>query len=164
MKVLKLVALLPLCLAAACGEESDPAKDAADVAEIREMYDNPPAVPIEPQRISYTDVENNNLFGAGCGFAPKNGLSVIAMAQAERGFLKLKDEIITLSPDKGGETLPMASWQHYSGADFAFTLKKTSDVSEESGVETTSWPGSLTITDRQEKVVYEAEGTLQCGA
>ncbi|QNE04215.1 hypothetical protein [Croceicoccus marinus] len=155
---------VPALLTSACGEERDPAQEAADVAEIRAMHDNPPAVPVDPQRISYSDIEKNDLFGAGCGFAPENSLSVIALAQPERGFLKLDGEILTLSPDKGGASLPMDSWQNYSGSDYAFELTRTSETGEESGMEATSWPGSLRISDRQGKTVYEAGGTLQCGA
>ena len=157
-------AAVPALLTAACGEETDPAQEAADVAEIRAMHDNPPAVPIDPERISYTDIEKNNLFGAGCGFAPENSLSVIALAQPERGFLKLDGRIVTLSPDKGGASLPLDSWQNYSGSEYAFELKRSSETGEESGVESTSWPGSLRISDTKGKTVYEAEGTLQCGA
>jgi hypothetical protein len=149
---------------AGCGDNRSPAQDAADVAEIRAMHDNPPAVPIDPERISYTDIEKNDLFGAGCGFAPETSLSVIALAQPERGFLKIDGAIVTLSPDKGGASLPMSSWQSYAGSDYAFELKQLPGEGEESGVESTSWPGSLTITDAKGKAVYQSEGTLQCGA
>ena len=155
---------VPALLTSACGEQRDPAQEAADVAEIRAMHDNPPAVPIDPERISYSDIERNNLFGAGCGFAPANSLSVIALAQPERGFLKLDGEIVTLSPDTGGASLPLDSWQSYSGSDYAFELTRSSETGEQSSVEATSWPGSLRISDRQGKTVYEADGTLQCGA
>lgn len=157
--------VIPALMLAGCGgEERDPAGDAADVAEVRAMHDNPPAVPVEPQRISYNDIEKNDLFGAGCGFAPANGLSVIALAQPERGFLKLDGEIVTLSPDKGGDPLPLGSWQAYAGSDYGFELRQTGEDGEQSGMETTSWPGSLTITDVNGKTVYEAAGTLQCGS
>lgn len=158
------VAVLAATSTAACDENRDPAQDDADVAEIRAMHDNPPAVPIDPQRISYADIEKHDLFGAGCGFAPANSLSVIALAQHDRGFLKLEDSIVTLSPDKGGASLPLDSWQTYAGSDYAFELRQLTAESEPSGVEASSWAGSLTITDVKGKVVYEARGTLQCGA
>ncbi len=161
---LTMLAIPALMLAGCGGEERDPAADAADVAEVRAMHDNPPAVPIEPQRISYSDIERNDLFGAGCGFAPANSLSVIALAQPERGFLKLDGKIVTLSPDKGGASLPLDSWQDYAGSDYAFTLMRTGVDGEDTGMENTSWPGSLIITDVKGKTVYEAEGTLQCGS
>ncbi len=159
-----ITATLPLLALAACGEESTPAEDAADVAQVREIHDNPPPVPVDPERISYNDIEKNNLFGAGCGFAPANSLSVIALAQPENGYLKLKGEIIHLSPDKGGAELPMSSWQNYAGEKFAFELKQLPGEGEESGVESTSWPGALTITNAKDQTVFQAEGTLQCGA
>ena len=82
----------------------------------------------------------------------------------ERGFLKLDGKIVTLSPDKGGASLPLDSWQDYAGSDYAFTLMRTGEDGEDTGMENTSWPGSLSITDVKGKTVYEAEGTLQCGS
>lgn len=151
-------------LLAGCGEDrEDPRKANADVAEIEAMHDTPPIQPVSPEPISTTDMDKNSLFGAGCGFAPGNGLAVVFLAQANHGFIKTDDRIAALAPDKGSERLPMDGYQQYDGREFSVTLvPKRTDGGGGDGSTTLQYPGTMVIRDLKERVVYRAEGTLGC--
>lgn len=159
-----LLGLGALALLAGCEEAPDPAKVAADVAEIEAMHDMPAVQAVTPERISYTDIEKNNLFGAGCGFAPDGGLAIVFLAQEDHGFLKLDDKILDISPDKGSAKLPMPGYEKYGGGEFTVALSVDQTGGEQEGIESTKFPGSMTVRDSKDRVVYEKTGTLGCGS
>ncbi|MBB3991199.1 hypothetical protein [Croceicoccus naphthovorans] len=165
MRAMALGALAGAVLLAGCEDGSDPAKDAADVAEIEAMHDMPPADMLKPERISYTDIEKNNLFGAGCGFAPEDSTAILFLAQEKHGFVKLDKRIVTLSPDVGSTELPMKAYGKYDGKEFAaeLTIDQAAD-GEQSGIETTQYPGKLVLHDTKGRTVFERTGTVGCGA
>lgn len=158
--------LTTLALAlAGCGDSApDPEAVAADVAEIEAIHDTPPVQPVSPERISYTDIEKNNLFGAGCGFAPDGGMAIMFLAQESHGFIKLDDKIVTLAPDKGSAPLPLGAFAQYVGREFSVALELDQTKGEQDGIETTKFPGKMTIRDMKERVVYDADGTIGCGS
>ena len=159
------IAILASALAlAGCGERSDPAQDAADVAEIRAEHDMPPVELIAPERISYTDIEANNLFGAGCGFAPEGSLAVLFLAQEDHGFLKLDERIRTLAPDKGSAELPMQAYSRYTGKEYTVKIAIDGGEGEQEGIELTKWPGTIRIRDYKDRVVFEKTGLVGCGS
>lgn len=153
-----------LALLTGCGDAADPAADAADVAEIRAEHDMPPVVPFDPERISYTDIEANNLFGAGCGFAPEGSLSVIFLGQEDHGFVKLDGRIVTFAPDKGSAELPLRSWSRYTGKEHSIEIGIAPGEGEPDGIETSKWPGTMTVRDYKDRVVFEKAGVLGCGS
>lgn len=162
MRAKIIMALGAASLLASCGDNSDPAQNAADVAEVEAI--NNAAQPISPERISYTDIETNNLFGAGCGFAPENSIAVLFLAQEERGFLKLDGDILALAPDKGSARLPVSSYAKYDGKDYVVELSLDATKAAQEGIELAKWPGRMTVHDANGRTVYESTGLVGCGS
>lgn len=167
MRAMALAMVTGLVLAA-CSGEAGPAQnaaDAADVAEIEAMHDRPPVQPISPERISYTDIEQNDLFGMGCGFAPEGRLAVMFLAQDNHGFLKLDGQIRALAPDKGSARLPMSAWSQYDGKEYTVAIAIDDGIEDpQEGIRKAQYPGSLTIRDAHERIVFEKTGIVGCGA
>ena len=66
---------IPLLLAlglAACADEPTEEERAAAVAEV-EAHQTPPPEQLEPGAIRYREIEEYDLYGAGCSFAPAGG-------------------------------------------------------------------------------------------
>ena len=86
------VALLALV---ACSAEPSEEERQAAVAEV-EANQTPEPEELVLERIGYPDIEQNDLYGAGCNFAPDGGgMGAVAIAMAEEGYLKRKGEILT---------------------------------------------------------------------
>ncbi|WP_144094821.1 hypothetical protein [Croceicoccus sediminis] len=149
---------------AACSDGSDPAQDAADVAEIEAMHDMPAIEQISPQHIRYPDIEKNNLFGASCGFAPGNSMKVLFLAQDEHGYMKLDDKIVTLAPDKGSAELPLTGFSKYDGKEFSVTITLDENGKSSEGIEQTKWQGRMVVRDHKDRVTFDREGLVGCGA
>ncbi|WP_239805905.1 hypothetical protein [Croceicoccus hydrothermalis] len=151
---------------AACGDGAsfDPARDAADVAKIRATHDTPPVMPIAPERISYSDVEDNNLFGVSCAFAPGNGMAVMMMAMPDRAYMKLDGKIVSFAADKGSAAMPLGTWAQYDGREYAIRIAQPEGEAPQDGISRVSWNGSIAVVDGRNRPVYEESGTLQCGS
>ena len=151
-------------LLAACSDGSDPAGDAADIAEIEAMHDMPAIEQITPEHISYPDIEKNNLFGVSCGFAPGNSMRVLFLAMDEHGYMKLDGKIVTLAPDEGSAELPVTGYTRYDGKEFSVTLALDAGGEAQEGIELTKWRGRMTVRDHKDRVTYDKDGLVGCGA
>lgn len=142
-----LVASLAL---AGCGGAEEP------VAEVEEAD---PA----PERILYSDIEENGLFGASCAFAAGGGLGAIAIAMQDAGFIKYDGEIVRLPPYGEGHSLNPPEI-NYSGENYAFSLRldEESERPRESGGR--EFDAQLQVRARDGTTVYESDGLAQCGA
>ena len=159
------MALAGLLILSACNEKApDPDAVEDDVQEVREMHDNPPPTPIDPDRITYADIEKHGLFGAGCGFAKGGGLSVIMQAQPERAFMIVDGRLIEFAADKGSESLPLSTWSQYDSSAYALEIERNSREVSETGIERITWPATLTVLDAKGRQVFASEGSLQCGS
>ncbi len=151
---------------AGCGQGSDdPISDAAETAEAIEASEAPPPVKITPQIMTSSDFQQNEIFGAGCSFkseAKKN--EAIAMAMSDAGYLKLDNEVVRLSPDAGSSENPLGSRVKYDGLEYSFRLETKQAEAIQSVSETMDFPATLTISDAQDRVVFERDGVAQCGA
>ena len=164
MPRLALGTVLGLLALTGCSDASDPAQDAADVAEIRAMHDNPGVVPVSVGRIGYPEIEKYGLFGMGCAFAPGTSIAVTVVAQREHAFMIIDDVLITFAADKGSTELPMQAWSHYDAKDYSLRLEREEGAEAQDGIESLSWPGSVTLTDAQGRAVYSESGKVQCGS
>lgn len=162
-----LLLLTPLLLGA-CSDDVTPAEqariDAAKIAAV-ERANIVPADPVSPQKILYPDMEANDLFGAGCAFAPDGGgLGAIALTQGEVAYLKLENEIVRFAADKGSAQAPLATWEKYDGKVHSFRLTFGSGEQKASGIDTVDYPAKLTIRNGRDQIVYAADGLAQCRA
>ena len=161
MRIAIPMALLAL---AACSSEPTEEERQAAVAEV-EATQSPPPLSIEPQPILYPEIEANDLYGAGCSFAPDGGgLGAVAIAMAETGYLKLEDAIVELAADTGSAELPYLARSEYDGTTYSFRLTIDEQSGAPSGDETSDYSGELTVFDPQDRSVYQATGIVQCGA
>jgi len=163
---MRLLLVLSLMGLAACGPspEEDAAQRARDVAEVR-ANQAPPPEQLMPEPILYPDIEENNLFGAGCNFVPEGGgMGAIALAQAGEGYMKRNGAVLTFAADKGSAQQPLGSWRKYDGKEYGFILDLDSEMGEQDGMETVNFPARLTVRDGRGDTVYESAGTAQCGS
>ena len=144
--------------------EEQAADDARDVAIVRANQEPPPEE-LEPQAILYPDIEEHDLFGAGCSFVPEGGgLGAIAIAMENEGYMKRGEAILKFAADLGSAELPYLARRKYDGLDYSFTLDLEDNDGEKSGMETVDYPARLAVKDGQDRVIYESDGMAQCGA
>ncbi|WP_228243938.1 hypothetical protein [Porphyrobacter sp. GA68] len=144
------VSVLALC-AAACGQSGE-----------REG-----AVPqaLELEAITFADIEREDMFGAGCSFAPAGGgIAALAIAQSDAGYLKIAGEVVRFTPDTTSDELPLGARERYAGSSMTFQLLVRQEEASPSGYETVNYPGRLIVQDRAATVRYDSAGTVQCGA
>ena len=159
----KAVLMLAVALAA-CSSEPTEEERAAAVAEV-EANRTPAPEELELGQIRYREIEQHDLYGAGCSFAPDGGgLAAVALAMADTGHFIRGDELVTLAADKGSAELPYLARRKYDGKAYSMVLDLDEAAGEQSGDETSDYPATLTIRDRYEQVVYEQSGIAQCGA
>lgn len=163
------LALIPLVMIAACDEglspEEQAARDAQDVAAVAASNAAPPPPqPIRPQVIGYPDIEKYNLFGAGCSFAPGNSMGAVVLAQDDTAYIKLDGDLVRFASDSGSSELPMGTRTQYDGKEYQLELAPEEEKGTVSGEETMNYPGFAIIRDANDQVVYQADGTIQCGA
>jgi hypothetical protein len=151
-----------------CGEQGAAEKAASDTRDIAKVEAaqkmRPPAQPIAPEPITLADIEANALSGVGCEFALAVDGEPIAVMGEEKGAIKLAGLVAILAADTGSTKFPSMSFEKYSGRGHAIQLTKGPGDGEAVGNESARWPGSLTIRDPYDRVVYFAPGVLLCGA
>ncbi len=156
--------LLLAFVLAACSNEPTEEERAAAVAEV-EANQTPAPEQLELGAIRYREIEQHNLFGAGCSFAPEgSGLSAVALAMSDTGHFLRGSELITLAADKGSTELPYLARRKYDGKAYSMTLDLDEGEGEQVGEEVSDYPATLTIRDTNEQVVYRKTGVAQCGA
>lgn len=161
MRIAIPVALLAL---AACSAEPSEEERQAAVAEV-EANQTPVPEELALEPIDYPDIEQNDLYGAGCNFAPDGGgMGAVAIAMAEKGYLKRKGEILTFAADSGSTELPYLARSKYDGKAYSFLLAIDEASEAPTGMETSDYSGELTVEDQYGGVVYQATGIVQCGA
>ena len=161
MRIAISLALLAL---AACAEEPTEQERQAAVAEV-EANQAPAPEELALETIGHPDIEQQEIYGAGCSFAPDGGgMGAVAIAMAEEGYLKRKGEILTFAADSGSRELPYLARSKYDGKAYSFSLDIDEASEAPSGMETSDYSGELTVEDQYGGVVYQATGIVQCGA
>ena len=166
---MRVATLLPIVLlVSACGaDEPSPAEkaraDDADVAAVKAAQVPPPS-PVTPERILYPDIERYDLFGAGCNFAPKGSMAAIVLAQAAHGYMKIDGKLEAFAPDAGSGDLPLGAKGKYTAGAWSFVLDLAAEEGEQSGSETVNFPAHLVLRNDRDQIVYETDGTAQCGS
>lgn len=154
---------LPILLLwlAACDRPSPEEKarqDARDVAMVEAAQKvQPPVQRLGPQPIPQIDIDRYGLTAPGCSFVPAGAASPdpVLLAGDVRGFLKIGENIVILAADRGSPALPHGGYEKYSGRGHWLQLTRG-----EGGGEVL--PGSLTVRDKFDRVVYFSAGQLTC--
>jgi hypothetical protein len=127
------------------------AQDARDVAWVEAAQKvHPPIQPLDPQTLSPAVRRLYKLTANGCEFqsVPPSGFDPIFVAGQAKAILRVQDEPIVFAADTGSAKLAAGVHRKYAARAF------WAELSDE--------PGSLTIHDRWDRVVYAAAGTLTC--
>ena len=154
------LALLAVMVLAGCNEK-EPSDEQA-IAAVEAAQDNkPPVQPIVPQAILYPDITQNSLHGTGCAFvAEGGGMGAVLLAQDERAYIKVEGSIVALASDAGSARMPNGSWSRYTGKEYALVIAAQGTAIPASDAD--KFGGTLVISDRFERPVYQASGNFQC--
>lgn len=121
--------------------------------------------PLDLAPVTFADIERENLFGAGCSFAPAGGgIGALAIAQNDAGYLKINDRVERFEADMNSAELPLGARQRYAGSAYSFKLQIEQVAGEKSGYETVNYPGRLIVRSEAGEVVFESGGVVQCGS
>jgi hypothetical protein len=164
--VIAMLLLLPACEREPTPEEQAKA-DARDIAMVEAAQNRkPPLIPVQPGQITFGELQQNRMTGAGCAFLPNGGEdgNPVLYGDASRAVMKLNGDFEVFASDKGSAEQPYGTRAHYSGK--AYDLRLTSEPGEgrPSGEESATWDAGITLRDRFNRIVYSANGTLSCGA
>lgn len=164
--------LLALGLAlASCGEPEPepqtPEEDARDIAMVEAAQDrHPPVRKLVPQPISFAEIEKMQISGAGCGFVPQGAQArdAVLVTTSETGLLKAGGQLVTLASDTGSAEFPYGTRKIYTAKAMWLELEKGGGEGEALGEEAVRWPGTLTVRDQWDRIIYQSAGSLDCGA
>ena len=130
-------------------------------AAVEEVAAGPP----EPEKLLYQDIENADIVGASCGFAPTGGgVGAIAIAMRDGGYMKIEGVLHKLAPMIENMELGPPEMK-YVGDDYALglTFDAESERSHGEGAGR-EYDAELLITATDGTKIYEGPGLVQCGA
>ena len=173
MRVLFLPVLSLGLLSAACSKAPRQSDEQAVAQVEAAQNERAPAREVAPEPILYPDIMQGKLIAAGCNFvADGGGMGAILMAQADRGVIKLGGHLVALAADKGSARMPLGSWSHYVGRDYALTFTRieggSASASASAGtpsggsVQAQTFRAQVVISDADARAVYAAKGEAQC--
>ncbi len=167
--MLRIFTVAAVLLLSGCGSSETPvqkkAADAADVAAVEAIQKvAPPIKPITLQPMTLAEITSKNLSGAGCSFSTTSAAEPLVLALVGRAIIKFDDATTVLVSDNGGTKLEMGAWEHYVGKAYTLTLKRVPGEGQPVGEESMRYAGELTVRDAWDRVIYSAQGPLECGS
>lgn len=159
----RIMAFGALALLAACQRTSPAEKaasDARDVAQVEAAQKlQPPAQPIVPEPMNAASRAMFNLTKAGCDFLPATRQSddPVFIAGQVKGLLLVRGQPLVLAVDSGSPELGFGAHERYTARENWAQLTKGPAAAGGD-----RWPGSLTIHDRFERIVYFSAGEFTC--
>ncbi len=134
---------LPLALLlAACSSEVPPEE---------------PRISVNPQPITYQDIEENALQGASCAYASGKSVAPLVMAMTDRAVMKIDGRIVPFTLDPQCKELRQGTGSRYLADDRVLDLAVTPDSRDGDRFE-----GSIELTDGEGTTLYRTEGVVQC--
>ena len=122
-----------------------------------------PVSSVKPQAITYSDIEANNLHGAGCAFASGTSIAPIVMAAGDEAVMKIDGEIRRFRLDSESEGARSGTEARYLAEDRVLLLTIEGE-SAPGGEETANLTGSVRLVDGAGAVLHTSAGTVQCGS
>lgn len=166
----KTISCLPILLAlCSCGDDLSPEEQELEDARALEAVERanaqePPLEEVVPETILFPDIEQNDLFGAACSYAPGTSLGVRVIARQADAFMKIDGEIVRFAADPGARELPLGTRSLYNGREYSLRLEIAGEgVESVPEHETTSYEGTIHLRDRWDRIVYTGTGTADCG-
>ena len=91
-------------------------------------------------------------------------VGMLFLASDEKGWLKLGGEMIQFSADRSSTELPYLSWSKYVGLARSVQMERDTAAARSTGPEIETAPGTVTIRDERDRVVFKRSGAIDCGA
>ena len=123
----------------------------------------PPVPAAAPQQITYSDIEANNLFGAGCAYSSGTSMAPIVLALADEAIMKIGGQIQRFRIDPESEGTRLGAHSRYLAEDRVLFLTVEGEGAP-SGEETVNFTGSVRLIDGAGAELYATTGTVQCGS
>lgn len=154
-------------ICAGCGYEVDPGEqemlDEKAIAAVEQANESePPLDEIVPEPILYPDIEQHDIYGDSCSYAPGTSLGARVIARRADAFMKINGEIVRFAADPGARELPMGTRSLYNGRAHSLRLQIDGE-GEQTGTERSDYEGTVSLRDRWGRTVYSGTGPVQCG-
>lgn len=161
--------LILIFLAAGCDRPAKTERaesDAQAVAQVQAAQKrHPPPTLLAPQPLAVAERAENPT-GAGCAFLLDSAWTDAPMALAgpEKAVVKFEGKADTLAADSGSPEIAPGTRTRYAGRGLSMRLTRGPGKGDLGSAGMRRWPGSLTLFDRYERVVYFTPGIVQCAA
>lgn len=122
-----------------------------------------PRPAVTPQPIGYPDIEANALYGASCAYGSGTSMAPLVIAFADEAVMKLDGQLVRFQADAESEGAQLGIRTRYlaPGRVLLLALEKEGAPS---GYETVNVNGTVRLLDDAGAVLFEANGTAQCGS
>lgn len=157
--------LLALC-STACTEEPDRGEqeliDQQVIAAVEAANDvAPPLDQVVPEPLQPQDMEQNDIYGAVCSYAPGTSLGIRVIARQADAFMKIDGEVVRFASDPGARELANGTRSLYNGKAFSLRLELAEQgTAAENG--TVDYEGDISLRDRFDRIVYRGSGIAHC--
>jgi len=168
--MLRLTVLAALLACSACESEPTPEESAAkaerDIAMVEAANDaRPPLRLVTPDPILYPDIEQHDLHGQACNYAPGTSLGTRVIAREADAYVKIDGDMVRLAADPGSRELPAGSRSLYDGREFSLLLTVEGEGQPApNNAAVNEYQGTMSLRDRWGRVVYDGAGLVQCAA
>ena len=86
------------------------------------------------------------------------------LAGFEFQFMKIDGELVAFAPDAGSGDLPLGTKGKYTSKAWSFLLDIGAVEGEQAGSEAVNYPAHFVLRNDRDQIVFEANGTAQCGS
>ena len=139
--------LLALLLLGACGSSKD---------------EQPTTPNLDAQPITYLDIETAKLTGPSCNYAAGKSMGAVVMAMNDAAVMKIGGALEHFTLDPQCNKLEKSTGSRYVAPGYVLDLAvKKESRREQAGK--VSFQGSVKLSDGKGRVLYSADGDVQCG-
>ncbi|MEW4448047.1 hypothetical protein [Qipengyuania sp. JC766] len=153
--------LLGLALLAGCNDNNeatfkDIAPEGTDLEKVVEDI-APPPVAIEPEAVSESDMDKDQITGDSCAFYKEGSETPVVIMHDTSGVMKVKGKTAPLASDAGAEPIFGSVKPKYVGTEFEVEIRPSAR-----GTGADSFAATAIARDGADRTVWEAAGELRC--